>query len=395
MKIGILTHYYRSLNYGGMLQAYALAMYLRRNGFDAEQISYAFSSEPFLKASRPVARVPLPKPRARFIRRVWDSLRYRLYEKPRLAFYEDYRRNLIPLRAESFAAFQNLVPHSDLAFDSNTIVSAVDHYDCLITGSDQVWNFDWFNPAFFLDFPDCRAQRLAYAASAGRSEFPEEEAAYLRQTLSHFDTISVREADLAESLNRLLKTNMIETAVDPTLLLSAGEWSALASSRLVKKPYLFCYFLHNDIKLVKLAQAFAWNKRLKIVTIPFPGIEYNDADIRFGTHRMDAAGPKDFLSLVLHADYVLTDSFHASVFSLIFNKPFFAFPRSDATGMSSRLKTLTELFGCPERFCTVPAAERLDYILSRCKHFFIPDQERALLEIHSSKEFLLQAIRKD
>lgn len=395
MRIGILTHFYQSLNYGGMLQAYALATYLRGNGLDAEQICYAFSSKPFLKAARPAAPVSQSDPVTRLIRRVRGSLRYRLYEKPRVAYYEDYKRTLIPRRAKSFAAFQALVPHSDAAYTPDTVVSAAERCDVLITGSDQVWNFDWFNPAFFLDFPDCRAKRLAYGASAGRSNFREEEAAYLRQTLSRFDAVSVREDDLAAALKKQLQRDDIHTVVDPTLLLPEEEWSSLASPRLVERPYLFCYFLHNDKSLAKLARAFAQKKHLTIVTIPFPGIEYNDADIRFGDYRMDDADPKDFLSLILHAEYVLTDSFHASVFSLIFGKPFFAFPRGDALRMGSRLRTLTETFGCPERFCTLPPDQRLKYLLFACQREFVPDRTHAASAIRSSEDFLLQTLRKD
>ena len=395
MKIGIMTHYYDSLNYGGMLQAYALTEFLRKHGYEAEQISYRFSSKPFAEKPKAPAPVSGRKGLRGFFIRCRDSAHYRLVQKPRETYYADYKKTELPRRAEAFGAFQRSVPHSDRVYTMRDVTEAAAAYDCLITGSDQVWNFDWFNPAFFLDFPDCRAKRIAYAASAGKSAFSEAERAYLRRVLPAFQAISVRETDLADSLNGIPGMGPVSVAVDPTLLLSAEDWKSIASPRRVKENYLFCYYHHNDEELSRLARAFARKRRLRIVTIPFPGIEYNEADIRFGSLRYDAAGPADFLSLILHADYVFTDSFHASVFSLLFGKRFLAFPRGDARGMGSRLETLTALFGCPERFCRVPPSERLPYVLSTIESGPKTMNDGILRWKQTSEAFLLQTLGKD
>lgn len=205
----------------------------------------------------------------------------------------------------------------------------------------------------------------------------------------------MREADLADRLNTILDSDSVITTVDPTLLLSPAEWQAIASPRLIQKKYLFCYFLHNDKDLVRLARQFARIHHLKIATIPFSGLEYNETDMRFGKYRFDAIGPEGFLSLILHADYVFTDSFHASVFSLLFHKQFVALPRGDAAGMGSRLKTLTEMFGCPERFCSVEPKNRLAYILSLKELDNRVDDSKARKQIQLSMEFLAHALGKD
>ena len=395
MKIGILTHYYKSLNYGGVLQAYALAAFLRKQGYEAEQVSYRFSSEPF--ARKPAPRVSTPRPsgiRGK-LTRYKNALRYRLIEKPREEAYAQYKKYQLAARAEAFAAFCESVPHSADVSTPETISEATKAYDCLITGSDQVWNFDWFNSAFFLDIPGCCAKRIAYAASAGRSDFDEAETAYLHRVLPALQAISVRESDLAAVLNELLGTDRVVQTVDPTLLLTAGEWEALAAPRRISEPYLFCYFLHNDEALVRLAKRFARKRHLTIAAIPFPGIEYNEVDGRFGKHRFDAASPADFLSLIRYADYVLTDSFHATVFSLLFEKRFATFPRSDALRMSSRLRTLTELFGCPERFCGVPEEERFQWLNDLPDRPVQASPERVLSEVDASKQFLSLALGKE
>lgn len=393
MSIGIFTHYYHSLNYGGMLQAYALAKYLNQKGFSAEQVCFDFSSEPFQPA-RPRAEYRAQSADNLLVkncRRLWRSLRYRLVEKRREQYYADYKRDVLPRRAEKFSAFQDRVPHSEQVYSPDSVASAAKRYDCLLSGSDQVWNFSWFNPAFFLDFPDSDARKIAYAASAGKASFEPEEIRYLKRTLPAFRSLSVRESDLADELNRLLETDSVVQTIDPTLLLSREDWDEIASPRLVRSKYLFCYFLHNDDKLCRLAKRFARTHHLRIVTIPFPGIEYNAADVRFGTYRFDDADPADFISLVKHADYIFTDSFHATVFSLIYGKQFAAFPRGDAKGMGSRLLSLTKLFGCEERYCRVDEEEREEYVLSLPA--YVPKQDAPFEDVKRASElFLLQAL---
>lgn len=371
MKVGILTHFYHSLNYGGMLQAYALTEFLNRNNFDAEQICYIMSTDSFLSVqetkSPDITREKVPFP-LKLVKRVYRSLKYRLVDKKCEEYYWRYRKNEIEKRSESFTEFQKLVPHSKKIYDGSSIAEAVDMYDCFITGSDQVWNFTWFNPAFFLDFPGSTT-RIAYAASAGKSKFCTEEENYLKQTLSKLDAISVREEDLVPTLNILLEKDSIIQTVDPTLLLSVEEWDEITSQRLIGRKYVFCYFLHNDKSLSQLARRFARERKIALATIPFSDIEYNKQDVAFGKYRMDNVGPSEFISLIKHAEYVLTDSFHATVFSLIYCKQFIVFPRGNAKGMESRLMSLLQIFECSERFCNVDEKMRYEYVSS------LPDYE--------------------
>lgn len=366
MKIGILTHYFHSLNYGGMLQAYALARYLNQKGYKAEQISYAYSSDPFIprQGQGTIRQQEIQKNLLiKVCKRIYRSLKYRLFDKQCEKYYAGYKQTVIPKRAVKFSAFQEQVPHSKTICDPQSVDEVIKEYDFLITGSDQVWNFTWFNPAFFLDFRDCSAKKIAYAASTGKTEFCEKEEQYLKRTLAGFDAISVREFDMAEKLNNMLQTDSVEQTIDPTLLLNVDKWDEIASPRLLRDKYLFCYFLHNNRELSKLARRFARKHHLHIAMIPFPGIEYNVSDIMMcAKYRFHEADPSDFISLIKHAEYVFTDSFHATVFSLLYEKQFVSFPRDDAKGMTSRLSTLAALFDCEERVCSSDARRSLDYI---------------------------------
>lgn len=395
MKIGILTHFYHSLNYGGMLQAYALTEFLNRNGFDSEQICYIMSTNSFLPVQKTNSidvsqkEVFLP---LKLIKRVYRSLRFRLIDKKCEEYYWEYRKDKIIKRTESFAEFQQRVLHSGRVYDKNSISNAMDVYDCFITGSDQVWNFTWFNPAFFLDFSG-NIKKIAYAASAGKSEFRIEEENYLKKTLSEFDAISVREENLVPTINALLEKDSVIQTVDPTLLLTAEDWDKVASPRLFENKYVFCYFLHNNKSLSQLAVKFARKHKMSIVTIPFPDIEYNKQDVTFGRYRIDDAGPSHFISLIKYADYVLTDSFHATVFSLIYHKQFIAFPRGNAKGMESRLLSLTRIFECEERFCCVDVKERYEYISALPAHKYknyCSKYEKLKME---SESFLLKNLK--
>ena len=132
---------------------------------------------------------------------------------------------------------------------------------------------------------------------------------------------------------------------------------------------------------------------MKIAVIPFPGIEYNMSDVNLGKYRFDDADPSDFISLIKHAEYVFTDSFHATVFSLLYEKEFYSFPRGDAKEMGSRLLTLTELFGCKERFCLAEVSEREEYIASLPP--ISSNHERFDALKKRSEAFLMRSLQND
>ena len=124
MKIGILTHYFHSLNYGGMLQAYALARYLNQKGYKAEQISYAYSSDPFIprQGQGTIRQQEIQKNLLiKVCKRIYRSLKYRLFDKQCEKYYAGYKQTVIPRRAVKFSAFQEQVPHSKKICDPQSV----------------------------------------------------------------------------------------------------------------------------------------------------------------------------------------------------------------------------------------------------------------------------------
>ena len=380
-KIGIITHYYNSENYGGNLQAYALCAYLRGIGYGAEQISFRFRPE-----DEPVAVAD--GKRDSNAKKLTDQLR-RIPKLPvgLLKKWEEKRYRVNERRTEAFRHFnKQVIPHSQEVYDKNTVADCVKNYDAFITGSDQVWNFKWYHPAFFLDFVPSEKTKLSYAASLAVSALSEEQKAVFEKSLRDFVAVSVREKQAAEILSPLSPVS-VEHSIDPTLLLSREQWDEVASPRLVAEDYAFCYFLGDNRKSRRIAKAFAKKKGLKLVTLPHAGGWIKAADLGFGEIRLFDASPSDFLSLIKHATYVFTDSFHATVFSHLYRKTYFVFHRSRDGEMSTRITDLLSLFETRERFCG-GEKENLAYVDSLVAPDY-RDESASLKEFRqASEEFL-------
>lgn len=346
MKIGILTLFHKSKNYGGVLQAYALCKYLKDQGHEAQQLLYCQKSTKINKTKITAKKIA---------EKVFDRIKRRVYKK---------RNQEIQKRMEmSFFDFRDSVSHSNRVYTKENIGEAAPKYDAFITGSDQVWNPNWHDTSYMLDFVDKGTPKISYAASFGVECFEPLFENILQKNLCDFRGISVREKAAQELLSPLLEQK-VELCVDPTLLLSAKDWDEVASDRLMEAKYVFVYFLGNDPKMRRLAEQFAKEKGLRLVMIPDVIGSYTKNDHKMKATFLTQATPNDFVSLVKHAEYVLTDSFHACVFSLLYHKEFFVFERVGVQKMSSRIRSLTEMFSCRERFCADEEKRTLDYLLN-------------------------------
>lgn len=338
MKVGIVTHYYNSTNYGACLQAYALCKVLEELGAEPEQIriDYAEDCRNLLDPLEPVKRlIPGKETLKRLLK---PGYRRQLAQK------EQYRRAL----RGAFAHFtDDLTPHSDRVYTRRTIPGAGERYDAFITGSDQVFNPLWYFPPFFLDFVPAGKPKLSYAASIAQRELSPAVKKRYRKHLEGFTAVSLREKS---ALPLLAEVCPAQWVLDPTLLLSPEQWSAVAAPRQVEAPYLFCYFLGDDPHVRQAAADYGKARGLQVVTVPNAAGMVHRHDGDFGDIRLPDPSPEAFLSLIRHSHFVLTDSFHASVFSLIFGREFLAVPRKGHQAMGTRLADLTELFEVPERF---------------------------------------------
>ena len=361
--VGIITLYYDSINYGGVLQAFALCKAIEKYTRNkAEQICFSM-----INREQSFNKNDNKKGLFARIKKYHSILKILLVLKNKLSFkisdiiWGEKQRDVIKIKKKNFTHFvKEIIPHSISIYDSTDIFETLNKYDAFITGSDQVWNFAWYSSVFFLDFVPSDKIKLSYAASISKDSLTENEKEIFKRSLADFKAVSVRETQAVDLIKDLSPVEP-KVVLDPTLLLSREDWDKICASRVVPCEYLFCYFLGNNMCERKLALKFAKAKHLKIVSVPLTGRKIY-SDLKFGDIIMPTASPEEFLSLVKHASYVFTDSFHATVFSQIFQKQYFVFNRDKNGTMNSRIFNITDIFNSQERFCNGKERETLKYI---------------------------------
>lgn len=366
MKVGILTFYHGSNNYGGNLQAYALTYYLNKySNVETQQISYR---------------------QARKSKKTLKQQISKLYH----AYIKDVKEvKGMKLRDKCVKKFNNYIPHSHEVYTKETIKNSLNEFDIYITGSDQVFNPAWTDEIYLLDFVSSDKYKFSYAASLGVNQIDDETKEMFINSLDSFDCVSFREKDAIDVLELENKASVV---LDPTLLLSRSDWDEVCSSRLIKEKYIFTYFLGESVEQRKFVEKIAKDKNLIIVNIPHVCGYLLDVDKTFGDIRKFDISPNDFISLIKNAEYVFTDSFHACVFSIIYNKNFFAFKRTGLKDMSSRLYNLLDMFELSERFCDSKDKFDINYIYSLNSSLVKNDSKKYLDLLEHSKKFIENAI---
>lgn len=309
MRIGILT-FHNAYNCGALLQAYALSEVLKEWGYVVEFVDCnevgRFSAIPSARSVRDLFLFPL-----RLLNMLGiGQLRIRRYGR--------FRRRWL-----------KIVPEG---------ATRQCPYDCLIVGSDQVWNPGLTGDALetFLLKGLGAPLKIAYAASFGIASIPERLKSTYEAGLRRFSVISVRERRGQELVAELIG-RQVPLVVDPTLLADASLFGPAEAPQLVRRPYLCVYSVGEDEHLRKQAQRVAAMLGLKLVYIQNGRMGY------LGGHVSDwrVTSPDRFLSLIRHSQAVMTNSFHGTIFSILYERPFLTL-RGKATKVASRLETLLD-----------------------------------------------------
>lgn len=291
---------------------------------------------------------------------------------------KNYIKIKIPLkmvneRTKTFLKFnRDNIKYSKIGIDENHIHKNINEkYDCFFTGSDQVWNptFDRMSDIDFLTFAEKR-KRNSFSASFGINNIPDNMKHYYKEKLMQFNNISVREDRGKEIVEELTGRKDVEVLLDPTFLLTAEEWDKIAQKpkMLRNNKYILNYFLGNlSEKRRRKIEKIAKENNCEIINLldkqsPF----YN-------------SGPSEFLYLEKNAFLICTDSFHSSVFSIIFNRPFVIFDREDKLqNMNSRLETLLRKLNLYDRKCNDNLSnESLIYDYSNAYKIIDKEKEKA------------------
>lgn len=336
MKTALLS-VHSDPNYGSMLQAYALSAALNKLGCENEYINY----EPYKKQNI----------LARLIKRIIKILLVLLHiKKSNEAEYSFWSSPEFRNQKELFGQFHRVnIPTSKIKYYRNTIHKANDIYRCFVIGSDQTWSpLLSSNPysISFLPFVDKESIKCSYAPSIGTTHITKEYLEVLKENLASFKHLSCREYANADLLSSYIGKK-VEYVLDPTLLLTKHDWLMLSEPIDLPKQFVLCYILGMKDNIYKYASKLADQKKLSlyiIVTRP-EYINYPNAlkDVSVG----------QFLSLINQASYVVTDSFHGSLFSINMGTNFFAFTKRCPTkGMNDndRIGDFLNVIGLDNRF---------------------------------------------
>lgn len=315
-------------NHGASLQAYALMTYLKNKGNDVEVIDY---KPDYLSGHYKLFSIDNPKWEKNILTKViYLSLKIP-YKIPGLK------------RKKEFDKFtQKYLSTTNKRYISNEqLKSDLPNADAYLCGSDQIWNSLHKNgrdKAFYLDFvPDNRI-KAAYAASFSTDFIEDKYKEIVRGNVSRLDGVGVRELSGVKILHEL----GIEKAVnvlDPVFLLDKNEWNKIGTRSFDEK-YILVYDFDNNPLIEKLAKDIANKNSYKIYNISHYKLRYEDKSFRF-------SGPETFVSLVRNAEFIISNSFHAVVFSIIYEKQVAIINRTES--INTRMRDLLQGLGLENR----------------------------------------------
>lgn len=336
--IGTIT-FHNSINYGAILQAYALQKVLADMGHDSEIIDYSNPQRALAEFSRS--------------RRLQNYVWHRVVKKllvgtQRQKKTEEFRSKYLRRSRQKY-------------FDAKTLHAAPPFYDAYITGSDQVWNprNNSNDSSYFLTFAPPEKKRISYAASFGVSVIPERFVKNYGKWLKQIQFLSTREMEGQQIIRRFTGRDA-EIVLDPTLLMAQEQWQQIAYHCEFSKPYILCYYMPGDKTVNKSITVFA--RQISTLTgwkvICIGQKEY--MRLLPWKHSVFDAGPAEFLGLIQNAAFVITNSFHGVAFAVNYGKPFYVPINqglSPEKALSSRIITLLKKLQLEHRL--LPAGEGL------------------------------------
>lgn len=331
MKHVALITLHHVLNYGSVLQTFALAKMLQLLGHRVTVIDYITHTHRFTQVVMGSKAQHGPLVGALLSLSILPKF---LISRLRFNAFIARYLHLTPRRYLSLHELQARPPVADV----------------YMTGSDQVWNSSYnacVDPAFFLDFGLAASRRISYAASFGKTELDPAELARTKALLARYQALGVRESSAVKLLESM-GYNGVTHVLDPTLLLSREQWEQFVPpSRLGRgERYILIHCVNKECRVPLLEFAHRLQQKTGCRIRSTMALNANTGgrlkSALLGCHRRT----EDFLGLVNHASYVVADSFHGTAFSILFNRPFIVMlpPK-----YNTRLTSLLQLLGIPER----------------------------------------------
>lgn len=334
MKIGIITFWWADNNYGQLLQCYALQKYLKEAGHTPYIIRYKYTDELKSSLSKKLLKALNPVKLFDFLTNKINNFIFEKHKEITDRHFKDFLNKYIdlsPIEYKTYEQLKNNPPQADI----------------YIVGSDQVWNPKYIKHlknVYFLNFGTAR--KFSYAASWGTSTLSQEDIEVITPLLKKFEAVSVREKSGIDLCNQCGYENA-EWVCDPTLLLSDDDYRQLYKNENITKPtkpYIFLYMLKNK-NYLKIKKVYEYAKKNNLEVIHVTGNMH-----KYSKLQTYATIPQ-WLFLIDNAQFIITNSYHCGVFSLIFNKKFGIVPLSKKyKSMNTRIDSLFSIFNVEERY---------------------------------------------
>ncbi|MDR1759193.1 MAG: polysaccharide pyruvyl transferase family protein [Fibrobacter sp.] len=338
-KVGCVIAYGEGHNnYGTSLQSYATLKKIQELGYECEVIRYKKHLSLFRKIWLTIQMFRVGG---------WHDKRFVIKAKINAKWHKKYAENIAArTQAVNHYKAEKLIPLFKEYNGFENLCKGSLNYATVLVGSDQLLTpLSLYGKYYNLLFVDDRVPKVAYAVSFGVSKIPLIQEKQTGEYLNRFDFIGVREAQ-GKKIVETLSHNKATVVCDPTLLLTREEWAKEIENSAAKitEPYIFCYFLGTNSNARKAANELRQKTGLKIITIRHMD-EYVADDEQFGDEAPYDVSPNDFVKYISEAQYICTDSFHCSVFAVLFQRQFMTFYRYSEQNKESRNSRIDSLLG--------------------------------------------------
>lgn len=372
-------------DYGGMLQAFATQRFLEKHGIDSDAINFDNVKGDIGKRKwryflSNILDVSIVKEKSKLIEKKFrqklnGKLKNGMIERD--AAFDEFCQSHFKV-SRAFASWDDM---------SN---ASKNEYDAVVVGSDQLWlPSNVLADYYTLNWVPLEVKKIAYATSFGIGSIPSKYKQEYKKYLSRIDFLSARETS-GQYIIKEMTGKDVPLVNDPALLLDADLWNEVATNEpIVKEKYVFCYFMGNNPEQRDFVKRLAKEKGLKVVALLHLD-QYIASDEEYVDYAPWHVSPTDFVSLVKNAECVCTDSFHGTVFSIIYSRTFYTFMRFNkkaSLSTNTRIISLLERLGLMDRL-VMDMNKRPDDILD-----WKEIQERVSEFRDASSEYLLNAIR--
>lgn len=365
-KVGILT-FQNAHNWGAQMQLYALKEYLEEQGYLVEVINYINRN---IESQYPKTALPTIQ-----VHHFKSAVKYGMSLLQMPYRYAAYKR-----KYEKFNRFiQQLVQDKPKIYEAEEIGKL--DLDFIICGSDQIWNPNLtggLDKAYFANF-QTKATKIAYAASMGIRKLPETEEKQFEEYIKQFDYLSVREESLQEYAEKFTDKTIYQV-LDPTLLIDIDKYRKI-EKKLPYDHYILVYTLAENKILLQMAKKIA-----KTLGMPILELCYEKKILKIGHKQIADIGPEEFIGLIDQAEFVVTNSFHGTIFSILLEKKFYTVA---AKGVNSRIENILKLTDLEDRCIAT-----IEDIHTEDKIDFNKAKSRIQEERKASIHFLKEAMKR-